>query len=203
MAKLYFRYGTMNSGKTLNLLAVAHNYENRQTELPIKKKVVIAKPAVDTRFGRELVHSRAGIDRDADILLRDETSIYTMVNEPQQYACILVDEAQFLTAAMVDSLRKISINFDIPVICYGLRADFKSQLFEGSKRLLEVADTIEEIKTVCTFCDQKATMNMKYQDGRAVDTGPSVELGAEEKYMPACWNCYSTAISSRGMPWQP
>ena len=182
MAKLYFRYGTVGSAKTLNLLAVAHSYTQQG------KNIVVMKPSLDTRFGKRLVKSRAGLERDADLLIERDTilkhSNFNNVN------CILVDEAQFLSAHFVDQLRTLSIDLDVPIICYGLRSDFKRDLFEGSKRLLELADEITEIKTTCFFCDKRALFNLKLSNGVPTLEGPSVELGAEEKYLPTCSRCY-------------
>ena len=186
MAKLYFRYGAMNSAKTLNLLAVAHNYEYQG------KKVVLVKPALDIRFGEREIRSRAGLLNKADFLVRRDTVFDE--NQFEGAHCILVDEAQFLSNHVVEQFREISWKKNIPVICYGLRTDFKSRLFEGSKRLLELADTIEEIKTTCSYCNKKAIMNLKHVNGRAISDGPSIELGADEKYSPACYQCYVLQI---------
>jgi len=185
MAKLHFKYGTMRSGKTLHLLVTANNYESQN------KNVLILKPEMDTRFGYGVIKTRVGLDRQADILIGDDPHIFDI---PDFTACILVDEAQFLSSGWIDQLRAISTEYDIPVICFGLKADFRSQLFEGSKRLLEIADSIEEIKTICNWCTKKATMNLKFVDGKPTTEGPSIELGAEEMYLPACWNCYFTAV---------
>lgn len=186
MAKLYFRHGTVGSAKTLNLLAVAHNYRNQG------KKIFLMKPDLDTRFGREQIKSRAGLETQADVLIVDETSLhgldYSGVN------CILVDEAQFLTGKVIDELRRIALDYDIPIICYGLRTDFKSHLFEGSLRLMELADSIEEVKATCHYCNRKSIMNLKHVDGIATCEGMSVELGAEEKYFPTCYKCYRREI---------
>lgn len=183
MAKLYFRYGTVGSAKTLNLLAVAHAY-NQQN-----KKVLVIKPSLDDRFGREIVKSRAGLEREADMLV-DATS--TLAHEKfRGVNCVLVDEAQFLSSSVVDQLRAISIQLDLPVICYGLRTDFRTDLFEGARRLLEVADEISEVKTTCFFCDSRALFNLKFANGKPTREGPAIDLGAEEKYLPACARCYS------------
>lgn len=186
MAKLYFRYGAMGSSKTLNLLAVAHNYRQQG------KKVVLMKPDFDVRFGKEKIKSRAGLEMVADILIENEESLrgidYAGIN------CILVDEAQFLSAKSIEELRTITLKWDIPVICYGLRTDFKSYLFEGSARLMELADAIEEVKSTCHYCNRKSTMNLKLVDGHAVNEGATIELGAEEKYFPACYKCYRHQI---------
>ena len=182
MAKLYFRHGTVSSAKTLNLLAVAHNYRTQG------KQVVLIKPALDDRFGSEMIRSRAGIEQAADIKVLADTQINR--KEFQGVSCILVDEAQFLSAAVVEQLRDLAVDMNIPVICYGLRADFRTKLFEGAARLFELADSIEEIKTTCAFCNRKAVTNLKHLNGVATLSGPAIDLGAEEKYFPACYACY-------------
>tara|TARA_B100000902_G_C27000325_1_gene759559 strand:- start:75 stop:692 length:618 start_codon:yes stop_codon:yes gene_type:complete len=192
MAKLYFRYGTVGSAKTMNLLAVAHNYRFQN------KKVVLVKPQMDIRFGEAVIKSRSGLVMEANLLVNDDTLIDRSSFEGM--SCILVDEAQFLSPALVDQLREISQAMDIPVICYGLRTDFRSHLFPGSKRLLELADTIEEIKTTCSFCNKKAIFNLKFRDGVAVTDGPTVDLGCEEKYLPACSHCYQSQIADQPDP---
>lgn len=182
MAKLYFRHGTMSSGKTLNLLAVAHNYESKG------ERVVVLRPRIDVRYGPEAVSSRVGITRAADVLVDADTAL-----DPELLrgaACVLVDEAQFLSAAVVDQLRSLTWDLDVPVICYGLRTDFRTRAFEGSARLLEVADTIEEVKTVCHFCNRKAIFNLRLGASGGVQDGPQIELGAEDRYRPACGPCY-------------
>jgi thymidine kinase len=186
MAKLYFRYGTVGSAKTLNLLAVAHNYRQQG------KKILLMKPAMDTRFGKEIIRSRAGLEQEADVLIHQGLSLLSL--DFQGVSCLLVDEAQFLSAKNIDELRMISIDWNLPVICYGLRTDFKSYLFEGSRRLMELADSIEEVKVTCNYCNRKAIMNLKHVNGIAVNEGPSVELGAEEKYLPSCYECYRTEL---------
>lgn len=187
MAKLYFRHGTVGSAKTLNLLAVAHNYRQQG------KKIFIMKPRMDTRFGTGQVKSRAGLEMEADILLVDETSLKGV--DFTGISCILVDEAQFLSARVIESLRQISLDFDIPVLCYGLRTDFKTRLFEGSARLMELADSIEEVKATCHFCNRKSILNLRHVNGVAVLEGPSIELGAEERYLPTCYRCYNAEIN--------
>jgi thymidine kinase len=186
MAKLYFRYGAVSSAKTLNLLAVAHNYERQG------KRVLVLKPAFDTRFGAQTVASRAGLERDADFLMRDDVPLDLVRFE--DCSCVLVDEAQFLTAGQVDQLRELTRQVAVPVICYGLRTDFRSCLFEGSRRLMEVADAIEEVKTTCTFCNRKAVLNLKSVDGVPTVGGPSKKLGAEELYLPVCYGHYTEKL---------
>lgn len=191
MAKLYFRHGTVSSAKTLNLLAVAHNYRSQG------KQVVLIKPALDDRFGSEVIRSRAGMEQAADIKVLADTQIDK--KEFEGISCILVDEAQFLSVAVVEQLREIAVDLNIPVICYGLRSDFRTRLFEGSARLFELADSIEEIKTTCAFCNRKAVANLKHVNGVATLAGPAIDLGAEEKYYPACYSCYKSQISAAGV----
>lgn len=186
MAKLYYRYGTVSSAKTLNLLAVAHNYRKQG------KKILLIKPELDTRFGKDKIKSRAGLEKEADLLVKPDTELdFEMF---ANVSCVLVDEAQFLSEYLINQLRQITIVLHIPVICYGLRSDFKSKLFEASKRLMEIADSIEEIKCTCNFCNKKAVMNLKHVDGKATVEGPSVQLGCEELYFPVCFNCYKKQI---------
>lgn len=189
MAKLYFRHGTVGGAKTLNLLAVAHNYRQQG------KKVLLIKPALDGRFGKEQIKSRAGLEMEADILASKETNL--LDRDFAGISCILVDEVQFLTAPLIEQLRAITLIHSIPVICYGLRTDFRSYLFEGSRRLLELADSIEEIKATCYFCNRKSIMNLKHTGGIATREGPPIELGAEERYLPACYSCYHNALSEK------
>jgi thymidine kinase len=192
MPKLYFRYGTVGSAKTLNLLAVAHNYRQQG------KKVLLLKPEMDTRFGKDIIKTRAGLESPADVLM--PATGKCQLPDLNDVVCLLVDEAQFLSVEAVDQLHNVAhactyppYNRDgIPVICYGLRTDFRRQLFPASRRLLALADAIEEIKTICTFCLRKAVFNLKLCDGRPTLDGPSVELGCEEKYLPVCAACYAT-----------
>jgi thymidine kinase len=190
MAKLYFRYGTVNSAKTLNLLAVAHNYRQQG------KRVILVKPATDTRFGVEWIATRAGLREHADILVPDGAKI--SFEFPEDTACVLVDEAQFLHPDCVDQFSNLAhactyqpySRRGIPVLCYGLRADFRRQAFPASRRLMELADSIEEIKTICHYCESKAIFNLKLVDGLASLDGPSIELGFEDKYVATCAACY-------------
>lgn len=187
MAKLYFRYGTMGSAKTLNLLAVAHSYQLQQ------KKVLVLKPRLDTRFTQDSVRSRAGLEKPADLLVEDETRLTPELLKP--LSCILVDEAQFLHPSFIEHLRDISRDMNIPVICYGLRTDFRTQLFPGSKRLLELSDSIEEIKNTCHYCNRKSIYNMRVINGKGVLEGPQILLGAEETYLSVCSKCYHEQTS--------
>jgi thymidine kinase len=195
MAKLYFRYGTVGSAKTLNLLAVAHNYRQQ------RKKVLLLKPALDTRFGRDVIKTRAGLEAVADALLPD-TGL-AILPSLDDVVCVLVDEVQFVSVEVIDQLYGLAHactyppynRAGIPVICYGLRTDFRRVLFPAARRLMELADSIEEVKTTCTYCLQKATFNLKLRDGLPVTDGPAVELGCEELYVPVCGSCYEAKHS--------
>ena len=186
MAKLYFRYGAMGSAKTMNYLAVAHNYEQQG------KRVILIKPSIDDRFGADMIRSRTGLERKADICVAADTQI--PLDTLAGVSCILVDECQFLSEYVVHQLRNITVDLDIPVICYGLRTNFKTRLFEGAKRLMEVADAIEEVKTTCAFCNRKAVFNIKLRHGNACTTGTEIELGAEDLYQPTCCRCFEARI---------
>lgn len=188
MAKLYFRHGTVGSAKTLNLLAVAHNYRQQG------KEVLLLKPALDDRFGKEQIKSRAGLQMSADILIEADTDLFLL--DFEGIDCILVDEVQFMVPRIIEQFRTITIEKNIPVICYGLRTDFRSHLFEGSKRLLELADSIEEVKATCHYCNRKSIMNLKHVNGTAVSDGPSIQLGAEESYFPTCFHCYQEQLAT-------
>ena len=185
MAKLYFRYGTMDSAKTLNMLAVAHNYRKQG------KSCVLMKPRLDDRFGATKIRSRAGLEAEADVLLEPEQAI--PVERLKDEDCVLVDEAQFLPERTIEELRDLTIDHGVPVICYGLRTDFLARLFPGSRRLLELADSIEEVKVTCFTCGKKAVFNLRLVDGRGVFAGPQVQLGGDEKYVPCCARHYREA----------
>ena len=187
MAKLYFRHGTVSSAKTLNLLAVFHNYGQQG------KNAILIKPATDDRFGAETVQSRAGLSVKANYVLPTNGSL--PINALDHVDCVLVDEVQFFSSAFIESLRRITHIYNIPVICYGLRTDYKTHAFEGALRLFELADSIEEIKTTCAYCDKKAIFNLKLKGDTAVVDGPQVELGLEDKYLPTCAHCYSIKVS--------
>ncbi len=189
MAKLYFRHGAMGSAKTLNLLAVRHNYVQQG------KQVMLIKPAMDERFGNQTIRSRAGLEYPADLVVEAETRL-----DPERFrglSCVLVDECQFLSASMVEQLRELTRTMNIPVIAYGLRTDFRTRLFEGSRRLMELADAIEEVKTTCRFCNRKAVFNLRHDpEGNALVDGPTVLLGTEECYSPTCFECYQSRIDA-------
>lgn len=188
MAKLYFRHGVVSSAKTLNLLAVAHSYEVQN------KRVLVVKPAMDTRFGEGKVKSRAGLDREADILVNGATVF--AADAFQNVDCVLVDEAQFVAPKVIEQLRHVAAVGGVPVICYGLRTDFRSRLFPGSRRLMELADVIEDVKTTCTFCNRRAILNLKNVNGVPTLSGPTVCLGCEELYVPACYRHFVEKIEA-------
>jgi thymidine kinase len=185
VAKLYFRYGTMDSAKSMNLLAVAHNYRKQG------KRVVLMKPRLDTRFGVGVISSRSGLEAEADFMVDADTQL-----DPREFAgldCVLVDEAQFLPPSVIDDLRRITVDPGVPVICYGLRTDFKTKLFPGAQRLMELADGIEEVKVTCQYCQKKAICNLRFVNGAPTVEGPQIQLGAEETYAPVCWAHYDEA----------
>ncbi|RXT08696.1 thymidine kinase [Ammoniphilus sp. CFH 90114] len=184
MAQLYFRYGAMNASKSIQLLTVAHNYEQSG------KRVLVFTPAIDDRYGVGKVASRVGISRVA-IAIHEDTDLYAITSSQQELPhCVLVDEGQFLSAAHVVQLTHIVDKLNIPVIVYGLLKDFKNQLFEGSRAILCEADKIEEIKTVCVYCNKKATHILKYKEGQPVYSGETIEIGGEETYSSVCRKHY-------------
>ena len=185
MAKFHFRYGAMNAGKSTILLQTAYNYEEKG------KKVVILKPSVDTK-GDEKIVSRIGLERKVDYLIGDNDSIISKLGDNiSSFSCILVDEAQFLKRKQVDELFYISKMMDIPVIAFGLRTDFKSNGFEGSIRLLELADALEEMPTICR-CGRKARFNARKVDGKFTFDGDSIVIddNSNVKYESLCGTCY-------------
>ena len=173
MAKLYFRYGAMGSSKSANAVMVRFNYLERG------QKCVMLKPRLDVRDGEKLVASRCGLTAPCEYIEDIDGMDLTGVD------CVIVDEAQFLTKAQVEKLVHIADDLNIPVIAYGLRADFRGELFEGSYWLLAWADSIEEIKTVC-WCGKKATFNARLYNGRVTKTGEKIVLGGNESYMALC-----------------
>lgn len=186
MAQLFFKYGAMNSGKSIEILKVAHNYEEQN------KSVLIFTSAIDTRDEVGYVSSRIGFRRKA-IPIYDDTNIFQIVKEyqPKPY-CVLVDEAQFLKKKHVLELADIVDKLNIPTMAFGLKNDFQNELFEGSKYLLLFADKIEEMKTICWFCERKATMNLRIDDnGKPVYSGEQIQIGGNDKYYPVCRKCHA------------
>ncbi len=188
MSKLYFRYGAMGCGKTMQLLQVAFNYEERG------HKVCVMKPATDTKNGTKLL-TRIGPERETDLCFSREIDLFEEISENfRDVACVLVDEAQFLTPKQVDQLMLVTIEFGIPVMAYGLRLNFRREGggFEGATRLLQIAHDIEEIKTICE-CGKKATLNSRWLDGKLVSSGPDILIDdgtIEIEYKAICPACY-------------
>ena len=190
MRGLQFKFGTMNSSKTANLLMLAHSYKNQN------KKILLVKPSIDTRYNKDIIFSRAfkeGIK--ADLIINEKDSKLSIdYSSLSTLSCILIDEAQFLSRNIILDLKNISIF--VPVICYGLRTDYKGHLFEGSKALFELADDIEQIKSICSFCDNIAIINSKFyisKEGKKVfiyEGSDNVDLGNEDKYQAVCWSCW-------------
>ena len=185
MAKLYFFYGAMNSGKTTRILQCDYNYKEKGM------RAIIMKPATDTK-GQDKIVSRIGSTKKVDYLIKPNEDIFELiVNEYNHVDLILVDEAQFLSVRQVNQLMDIVIDLEIPVMCYGLRTDFKSNGFPGSRRLLEIAHELTEIKTICE-CGKKAMFNVRLIDGKVVTEGESVAIDGEGEvtYTVACSKCF-------------
>jgi thymidine kinase len=173
----------MNSSKTANLLMTVHNYES------LKKRPLLIKPKLDDRFGENIVKSRCGLQKKADLIIDENYKLLENNITYSDYDVILVDECNFLTPAQIDELRILTLK--LPVICYGLRTNYLGKLFPASCRLLEISDSIEEIKTLCNFCDKKAIMNMKHNNGQIITEGTDEpDLGTEDKYLAVCWKCW-------------
>jgi thymidine kinase len=187
MAQLYFRFGAMNSGKSIEILKIAHNYEEAG------KSVLLFAPRIDTRHGVGIVSSRIGLQREAIIIDADMITTVSLVRPD----CVLVDEAQFLNKEQVEDLVFIVDHLNIPVIAYGLRSDFQAScdgVFEGSKFLFLMADKVEEIKTVCKHCNKKAMFNMRISEtGEPVFNGGQLKLGGNDSYESVCRSCYMEA----------
>lgn len=184
VAQLFFKYGAMNSGKSIEILKVAHNYEEQG------KSVIILTSGLDTRSGVGTIASRIGLERAAVPVL-DETDIFEYVEQTNpDAACVLIDEAQFLKKEHIIQLTKIVDELNIPVMTFGLKNDFRNQLFEGSKYLLIYSDKLEEMKTICWFCKKKAIMNLRIHDGKPVYDGEQVMIGGNESYYPVCRRHY-------------
>jgi len=182
MAKLYFRYGAMNSGKSTAIIQVAFNYEEKN------QKVLLLKPSTDTK-GNDNIVNRSGLKRKVDILLKPNDKISKYIKE--DIAAILIDEAQFLTTKQVDELYEITKLKKIPVLCYGLRCDFQMKSFPGAERLLAIADDLEELKTICN-CGKKATQNLRLINNKPTFIGKQVAIDGKEQvtYESICGECY-------------
>jgi thymidine kinase len=181
MAKLYFRYSAMNAGKTTQLLQVKYNYEERG------QNVLLMKPSIDNRDSNENIKSRIGLESEA-VKVDAHTDLYKFVKiaiESQPIHCLIIDEANFLTREHVLQLCRIVDDLNIPVIAYGLRSDFRGNLFPGSEALLAFADSIEELKTIC-WCGKKAIMNTRLKNGKPVYEGEQIQIGGNESYISLC-----------------
>ena len=210
MAKLYFRYGAMNSGKSTALLQAAYNYEERG------QRVLLAKPRIDTK-GDDSIVSRLGVTRTVNLLVGPEDSFLDLYHavargddpealvphvEIQPVAAVLVDEAQFFTPAQIDDMLRLAVLEDVPVLAYGIRTDFLTVAFPGARRLLEIAHTVEELKTICR-CGRKAIFNGRTVDGEFVFSGDQVAIdGVEVGYESLCGACYLSQSEGRLAPRQ-
>ena len=188
MAKLYFKYGAMGSSKTAQALITKYNYEENDLN------VWLIKPSADTRDGADILRSRIGLQAQVEVI-PPQTDVYGRFQQTRQGHCdvIIVDECQFMTAPQIDQLRAIVNDYNVPVLCFGLRTDFQTKLFPGSRRLMELADCIEEIKTMCD-CGAKATVNARINDGYIVTEGAQVVLGGNDCYIAMCHRCYVNGI---------
>ena len=188
MAKLYFKYGAMGSSKTAQALITKYNYEENDM------RVWLIKPSADTRDGVAVIRSRIGLEAKCEVIT-PQMDIYHRFGSLGMDRCdvIIVDECQFLTETQIDQLRAIVNDFSVPVLCFGLRTDFLTHLFPGSRRLMELADVIEEIKTMCD-CGVKATVNARISDGYIVTEGEQVVLGGNDCYIAMCHRCYIQGI---------
>ena len=188
MAKLYFKYGAMGSSKTAQALITKYNYEENDLN------VWLIKPSADTRDGVNILRSRIGLEAAVHVIT-PSMDIYELFTGTKRNCCdvIIVDECQFMTAKQIDELRAIVNDYNVPVLCFGLRTDFQTKLFPGSMRLMELADCIEEIKTMCD-CGAKATVNARINDGFIVTEGAQVVLGGNDSYIAMCHRCYVNGI---------
>lgn len=187
MAKLYFKYGAMGSSKTANALITKFNYEERGM------RVWLIKPSIDDRDGENIVRSRIGLEACAQIAHPD-TDLYAEFARLDGYHAVIADECQFFTSAQIDQLRRIVDELDVPVLCFGLRTDFLTHLFEGSRRLFEIADSINEIKTICS-CGNKAIVNARIdENGNTVTEGGQILIGGNDSYIAMCHNCWKKSI---------
>lgn len=201
MAKLYFRYGVMGSSKTANALMVRYNYEEKG------KYAWLIKPAVDTRddivdergVRTAIVKSRIGLSAIADVIGENDSIIEMLIErkKEREVSAIIVDEAQFLSESQASELRVVVDTYDLPVICYGLRTDFQTKLFHGSKRLFEVADLLEQVKHVCE-CGKAAQINSRLDPmGNIITEGEQIEIGGNERYEAMCWRCWNAKICAQ------
>ena len=187
MAKLYYRYGTMQSNKSNQIITTHHQYTTQG------KRCLAYTTPVDSRSGHKKIKSRVGLELDAEYITDDIFEKVKEEHEKEKVYAVLVDEAQFLSKKDIHNLSDIPDYLDIPVIAFGLKTDFRNKLFEGSKILLELADAIDELKTVCQYCNKKATLNMRMRNGIPINVGESIQIGDEE-YVPVCRKCYKERL---------
>ena len=188
MAKLYFRYGVMGSSKSAQALITKFNYEEQGM------RVWLIKPAADTRYGTDVVRSRIGLEQTGDVITEDMNLFEIFRDREKEFNDVIIaDEAQFLTPQHIEQLRDIVDNYNVPVFCFGLRTDFRTKMFPGSARLFELADSVSELKTVCT-CGGKAMVNARIDgNGNIVTEGAQIMLGGNESYRPMCYKCWKKA----------
>lgn len=182
LAQLYFEYGAMGSGKSIEILKVAHNYESQG------KEVLLLTPMINDRDGVGMIASRIGLKRPARVIEPD-ADLYAMIQKEsasRQLAAVLVDEAQFLKKEQVDQLAQVVDALRLPVMTFGLKQDAFNELFEGAKRLIEMADKLVEMKTICSFCGRKATTQLRFADGKPQYEGAQIQIGGDEAYKPVC-----------------
>jgi len=190
MAKLYFKYGAMGSSKSAQALITQFNYEE------LGMKVWLIKPSIDDRDGKNIIRSRIGLQREAQVITPEEDILETFKTIPD-VDVIIADEAQFFTPEQIDQLRQIVDDEDLPVLCFGLRTDFLTHFFPGAQRLMELADSLTEIKTVCA-CGRKATVNARIgADGRIVTEGGQILLGGNDSYVAMCHKCWKNKIRAQ------
>ena len=201
MSKLFYYYGSMASAKTLRLLSTAYNFEEKGVQ------IMVLKPALDTRDGEGIIRSRAGLERkcimiDKDVNLYKAIKAYKNVLDAQLESLkwVIIDECQFLTEEQVDQLSDVVDFLDISVMCFGLRTDFQSRLFPGSKRLFEIADDIEEIKSTCECGENKTSINARFdENGEIIIEGSQVEIGGNERYRAICRRCWKNKVRDKLM----
>lgn len=189
MAKLYFKYGTMGSSKTAQALITKFNYEERNMQ------VFFLKPVTDNRDGKNIVRSRVGLQAEVKPVACEHNvyELFQKQNEIEPIDVVIVDECQFMTSQQIDELAQITIDFDLPVLCFGLRTDFRTQLFAASKRLFELADSINEIKYICS-CGEKASVNARMDNnGNILTEGDQIFIGGDESYIAMCRKCWQEA----------
>ena len=190
MAKLYFKYGAMGSSKSAQALITQFNYEE------LGMKVWLIKPSIDDRDGKNIIRSRIGLQREAQVIAPEENILETFAGIPD-VDVIIADEAQFFTPEQIDQLRTIVDDEDLPVLCFGLRTDFLTHFFPGAMRLMELADSLTEIKTVCA-CGRKATVNARIdENGKVITEGGQILLGGNDSYVAMCHKCWKNKIRAQ------